>query len=226
MISNDKRIRIIIGHYGSGKTEFAVNYAVKAAELGLKVAIADLDVVNVYFRSREKADMLEQKGIKVISGALGHGANLDLPMIAASVVGPLQDESFDAAILDIGGDSVGARVLARYKDELVDGNYDLLFVFNANREQTSTAEGAIFHIQSIQNQTGLKVTGLVNNTHLLRETSVEDVLRGQEIIRSVSEQMNIPVRYTSTIEEVAKQLPEDTMGEIFPINMYMREEWM
>lgn len=103
MLKDDKRIRIIIGHYGSGKTEFAVNYAIKLAKQGRKVALADLDVVNVYFRSREKAEMLESLGIKVISGALGHNANLDVPAIAAGVLGPLQDESYDV-ILDIGGD--------------------------------------------------------------------------------------------------------------------------
>lgn len=134
---NDKRIRIVTGHYGSGKTEFVVNYAIELAKQGKNVAIADLDVVNVYFRSREKAEMLEALGIKVISGALGHNANLDLPAISAGVLGPLQDDSYDL-ILDIGGDSVGARVLARYKNMLVDGSYDLFCVFNGNREQTGT----------------------------------------------------------------------------------------
>lgn len=222
---NDKRIRIVTGHYGSGKTEFVVNYAIELAKQGRKVAIADLDVVNVYFRSREKADMLEALGIKVISGALGHKANLDLPAISAGVLGPLQDDSYDV-ILDIGGDSVGARVLARYKNMLVDGSYDMFCVFNGNRVQTGTPQGAVSHINAIEQQTGLRITGLINNTHLLRETTVEDVLAGQEIIRTVSNELNIPIRYTCILEAIAHQLPDDTDGEIFPIKMYMREDWM
>ncbi len=222
---NDKRIRIIVGHYGSGKTEFAVNYAMKLSETEDNVAIADLDVVNVYFRSREKAEIMEKAGIKVISSQYGHNANLDLPAVSAGVFGPLQDDTCHA-ILDIGGDSVGTRVLATFKQIINFKGYDMFLVVNAYRQDTQTKEGVIKHIQEIEDQSGFKVTGLVNNTHLLRETTLEDVKKGQELVKSVSDELNIPIKYISAIEKVAQTVPSEYDGEIMPIKMYMREEWM
>ena len=222
---NDNRIRVIIGHYGSGKTEFAVNYAMKLAEQGRKVALADLDVVNPYFRSREKHDVLEAKGIEVIGSSLGMKSGADLPAISASVLAPIQDESYDV-ILDVGGDSVGARTLVRYYTYFKEGTYDMFFVLNANRSETQTVEGAINHIRAIEATSRTKVTGIINNTHLLRDTNVDDVLKGQKLAMKVSEKLQIPIKYISALEKVARQLPENTHGQIFPIKMYMREDWM
>ncbi|SHK18329.1 nucleotide-binding protein [Paramaledivibacter caminithermalis] len=222
---NDNRIRIIIGHYGSGKTEFAVNYAMKLVDEGKKVALADLDVVNPYFRSREKQDILEAKGIRVIGSSLGMKSGADLPAISASVLAPIQDESYDV-VLDVGGDSVGARALARYYSYFKEGNYDMFCVLNANRPGTRTVEDAMEHIRSIEAASRTKVTGIINNTHLLRDTSIDDVLMGQELAKKVSENLQIPIKYVSALEKVARLLPEDIEGYIFPIKMYMREDWM
>lgn len=222
----DNRIRVVIGHYGSGKTEFAVNYAIKLAKEGKKVALADLDVVNPYFRSREKQGLLESLGITVIGSSIKGSLGSDLPAVAASVLGPLQDESYEV-VLDVGGDSVGARALGRYKTYLKDGKYDMLCILNAYRPGTQNPEDAIAHIKSIENVIGsAKVTGLVNNTHLLRDTSIEDVLVGQDLVKAVSEKLNIPIKYVSTLEKVAQKLPDTIEGNIFPIKMYMREDWM
>jgi len=222
---SDKRIRLIVGHYGSGKTEFAVNYTMKLAELGRKTAIADMDIVNPYFRSREKAKMMEDAGVRVISGARGHAANLALPMMTAEVQAPLQDESYDL-VLDIGGDAAGATAAAQYKRYFKDGNYDMFCVINRYRTETSTVEGCMYQIKTIEATLGAKVTGLINTTHMLRETSVEDVMYGQELVEKVSNELDIPVRYVVALEEVAKDLPETVEGEIFPIQMYMRPEWL
>lgn len=220
----DKRIRIITGHYGSGKTEFAVNYAIKLAQANKKTAICDLDVVNPYFRSREKEEFLKDLGIRVVGSSI-KGLASDVPAISGEILTPFQDDSFEA-VFDVGGDPAGARALGRYHQYFKEDNYDMFFVINANRPETTEVEKTIDYLKSIEFQSRAKVTGIINNTHLLKSTTVEEVLRGQELCMKVSQELNIPIKYISCIEKVAKELPKDLEGEIFPIKMYMREEWM
>ena len=220
----DKRLRIVIGHYGSGKTEFSVNYAVKLAKMGKKVALVDLDIVNLYFRSREKSNILEEMGIRVIGSSV-KGAAVDIPAISSEVLMPLQDKSYEG-IIDVGGDPVGARVLGMYYQYFIPGEYDMFFVLNANRPETQTVEKAIEYLRKIEDAARVKVTGIINNTHMLKSTTIEDVLRGQELAEKLSQEANLPIKYISAIESVAKELPKDLEGEIFPMTLYMREEWM
>lgn len=225
MITNDKRVRIIIGHYGSGKSEFSMNYVTKLRDLvDTKVAISDLDIVNVYFRTREKRDFLQSKNILPIDSSI-QATTLDLPAVSAQVTAPINDKSYNY-VIDVGGDDVGARVLGRFSDLLNPDEYDMFCVVNANREKTQTAQEVIDHIRSIENASKLKVTGLINNTHLVRETTIDDILRGQELVKEVSKLTNIPIRYVTCLESLIPQLPNSIEGEVFPINLYMRECWM
>jgi len=221
----DHRIRVIIGHYGSGKTEFSVNYALAMSGAGLKTSLADLDIVNPYFRSREKAEMLEQHGIHVISSARGHSANIDIPMISAEIFAPLENLSTHV-VMDVGGDAIGARAVAQFRHHLKPGQYDMFCVINRHREQTRDLQGVMEHIRGIEATIGAEVTGLINNTHMLRETTAEDVLYGQELVVEVSEFTGLPIRYVSAIAEVAEQLPKSIAGTILPLKLYMREVWM
>ena len=220
----DRRIRIITGHYGSGKTEFAVNYAIKLAQLGRKTAIGDLDIVNPYFRSREKKDFMERLGIRVVAPA-GKLINADVPALPAEIYTLLQDESYDV-VLDVGGDAVGARTLGRYYNYLNGGGYDMFIVINANRPSTQECETVVRYIGEIERSARIPATGLINNTHMLRHTTVQDILKGQRVAEKVSRQKNLPVKYISAIEKIAEQIPEGLTGEIFPVKMYMRPEWL
>lgn len=225
MIVNDKRIRIIIGHYGSGKSEFSMNYVTRLRELiDTKVAISDLDVVNAYFRTREKRDFLQSKDILPIDSSI-QATTLDLPAVSAQVTSPITDKEYNY-VIDVGGDDVGARVLGRFSHLIEKDDYDMFCVVNANREKTQTAQDVINHIKSIEKTSNLKVTGLVNNTHLVRETTVDDILKGNELIKEVSNLTGIPIRYVTCLESLISQLPNNLRGEIFPVKLYMRECWM
>ena len=222
---HDKRLVIVIGHYGSGKTEFAVNYAVKMKEIYENVSIADLDIVNPYFRSREKRKFFEEIGIKLSDSSIRNTA-IDLPALPAEMMGVIANPNIKS-ILDVGGDPVGARVLARYAEQIKNVEYDMFYVINGNRPDTSTVEGVLKYMKLIETTSRLKITGLVNNTHMLKATTVEDVEFGHELTKKVSWETDIPIRYEAVIKETADKIKnQDIIEKLFPINLYMREEWM
>ncbi len=220
---NEKRIRIITGHYGSGKTEFAVNYTLGLADKGVKTAIVDLDIVNPYFRSRELEPVFNEKGIRVISSSI-KGLAGDLPALSPEVYTVFHDKSYQA-VFDVGGDKVGATALGRYHEYLDNEPYDMLFVLNANRRQTKDVEGAVKYLKSIEEGSRQKVTALVNNTHLCGETTIDDIIRGQELCEKAAKELGIPVKYIVVEKRFADMLPKEMEGEVFPIDIYMKRPW-
>ncbi len=222
---HDKRLVIVIGHYGSGKTEFAVNYAIKMKEIYDSVSIADLDIVNPYFRSREKRALFEEIGIKLFDSSIRNTA-VDLPALPAELMGVIANQNVKS-ILDVGGDPVGARVLAGYSDRIKNVEYDMFYVINGNRPETNTVEGVMKYLKMIEATSMLKITGLVNNTHMLKATRVEDVEFGHELTKKVSWETDIPIRYEAVIKKTADKIKnQEIIEKLFPINLYMREEWM
>ena len=225
MIKDDKRIRLFIGHYGSGKSEVSINYVTKLREqVEGEVALADLDVVNVYFRSREKKDIMKDLGITPIDSSI-NTTTLDLPAVSAEIMRPLNDKSVNY-VIDVGGDNVGGKVVGRFANQFNSNDYDMFYVVNANREKTQTAKEVLQYIDALEATSKLKVTGLINNTHMLKETTVEDVLKGQYVAREVSKIRNIPIKYISCLESIVDKLPKDLEGDILPMKLYLREEWM
>lgn len=170
------RVSIITGHYGTGKTEFSVNLAMAMAAEGQQVMMADLDIVNPYFRSRERRAMLEQAGIQLISSSQAC-SDADVPSLPAELLAIFENRDI-RGILDIGGDPVGARVLARFRPKILQEDYQLIYVLNANRPEVREAENAIAYLRSIEAVTGLTCTGIVNNTHLCGETTEDQIRKG------------------------------------------------
>ena len=226
MVADDKRIRIITGHYGSGKTEFAVNYVRKLREsVDGKVAIADLDIVNVYFRSREKKEELEEKGIQVIASNLDT-AVADVPAVSGAMTMPVINKDYQY-VVDLGGNDVGTLVLGRIKPLLDHAEADFFMVVNAYRPNTSTPEGIIEQMENLEYAAGLKVTGFINNTNLVRETTAECLLHGDEVLKEVTKRTGVPVKYVSYVRDVmTEEIPEGLSGELFPMEFNMRKTWM
>lgn len=226
MVADDRRIRIITGHYGSGKTEFAVNYVKKLREsVDGRVAIADLDIVNVYFRSREKKEELEEKGIQVIASNLDM-AVADVPAVSGAMTMPVINKEYQY-VVDLGGNDVGTLVLGRIKPLLDHAEADFFMVVNAYRPNTSTPEGIIEQMENLEYAAGLKVTGFINNTNLVRETTAECLLHGDEVLKEVTKRTGVPVKYVSYVKDVmTEEIPEGLSGELFPMEFNMRKTWM
>ena len=226
MVADDRRIRIISGDYGSGKTEFAVNYVKKLREsVDGRVAIADLDIVNVYFRSREKKEELEEKGIQVIASNLDT-AVADVPAVSGAMTMPVINKEYQY-VVDLGGNDVGTLVLGRIKPLLDHAEADFFMVVNAYRPNTSTPEGIIEQMENLEYAAGLKVTGFINNTNLVRETTAECLLHGDEVLKEVTKRTGVPVKYVSYVKDVmTEEIPEGLSGELFPMEFNMRKTWM
>ena len=162
------RLTVIVGHFGSGKTEVSINLALHLAAQDKTVSLADLDVVDPYFRSRGCAELFAQRGIRLVSSSPS-GMDADLPSMPPEVLTIIENTAIHG-VFDIGGDASGARVLARYRHRLKDNNASLLCVINANRPLTDTPERTVAYIRSIETSSGMPINGLINNTHLCSQT--------------------------------------------------------
>src|SRR5690606_16550204 len=164
-MENSSKIDIITGHFGSGKTEFAINYSIQFAKDNLKVALVDLDIVNPFFRTAEVKDILEDMGIKVIVPNFA-GTTLDIPSLPADIYGVFDDQSYDKVVFDVGGDDLGAVVLGRYHLEIEKTGYNMFYVINTKRPLSSTRGQIVNMLRSVEESSRLKVTYLINNTNL------------------------------------------------------------
>lgn len=215
-----KKITVFAGHYGSGKSNLAVNYALALRKTGREVALCDLDIVNPYFRSKDSEDILTRLGIRVIASAYAN-TNLDVPAIP-----PEAYAMFSAgehySVVDLGGDDRGAYALGRFADFLVEPQgYDMLLVLNRYRPDTATVELALAAAREIEDACHVRFTGVVNNSNLGPITQAAHVLDTVSYANAVAEALELPLVMTSYSETLGTlEVPEP-----FPITITNKEIW-
>jgi hypothetical protein len=217
-----QRVVIITGNYGSGKTEVAVNWTLHLARRGVAgLAIADLDVVNPYFRCREASALLEQFGVQVVVPQ-GEHFHSELPIILPEIKGLLQRDD-GIAVLDVGGDDVGARVLHSFSGYF--RAHEMLQVVNAFRPFTDTLDGCLRIQDEIQASSGLQMTGIIANAHLMDETGVDTILRGADLAVEVAERRGLILRFVTAARSLAEEVARRSGLPVLPLDRWMLPPW-
>ncbi|MDR0446530.1 MAG: ATP-binding protein [Oscillospiraceae bacterium] len=225
-----KRITIVTGHYGSGKTEFSLNLALREVSSGNKaytgLAVCDLDLVNPYFRSRERRQELEARGIEVFGSAYREEITAEIPALDAGARAPLENKSY-RVIIDSGGNDSGALVLRQFGKYFTDAETDVIAVVNFKRYETQDIERAAEQIAAIERATGLAAGFIVNNTHLLRETTAETILSGHALSLDLCAALGKTLLYDCFPQPIVP--PEQLSGisaTLFPLALHMRPAWL
>lgn len=202
---NYKRITLLCGHYGSGKTNIALNMAYEIREKYDNVAIADLDIVNPYFRTTDSAEELNTKGIRLIASEYA-GSNVDIPAMPQDMYA-LTDDKTVRAVIDVGGDDRGALALGRISSQIMaENNYEAFLVINKYRPLTPDVASTLEVMAEIENAGKFKFTGIINNSNLGVETTAEDVLNSMEYAQSVADATGLPLVATSVDEKLFNKL--------------------
>lgn len=217
---NCKRLTLLCGHYGSGKTNIAVNMALELAGKAPRVALADLDIVNPYYRSLDSRAELEQAGVRVICSPYAN-TNLDAPAMPQEMYALTDDRSI-RAIIDVGGDDRGALALGRLRDAILEENdYDMLLVINRFRPLTRDADAVCEVVAEIEAACGIPFTGIVNNSNLGAETAAETVLSSLAYAEEVSQKTGLPIVATSVEKSLYAEL-DGKVKDLFPMTLQKR----
>ena len=216
-----KRLTLVAGHYGSGKTNIAVNLAFDLKNRGTeKVSIADLDIVNPYFRTKDSIEQLTEAGISLISSPYA-GSNVDIPAIPQEMYA-LTDDTSISAIIDIGGDDRGALALGRYTPAIVKENdYSFYMVINCYRPLTSDVDSALEIMDEIQQAAGLKFTGVINNSNIGADTCKEHLLNSLDYADEFAKRAGLPLVLTTVEASLYDQL-KDEIPNLFPLRLQSR----
>ena len=212
-----KRLTLFAGHYGSGKTNIALNYARRLKREGNDVVIADLDIVNPYFRTKDSEQALRSEGIGLIVSEFAN-SNLDVPAMPKEIYSLVDDPS-QLGVLDIGGDDRGALALGRYVPAIREENdYEMLLVVNMYRPLTRTADDTIEVMREIEDACALPFTGIVNNSNLGPQTTAESILKSIPYAEEIAAKTGLPVKMTCVKESLCQSL-ENQVENIFPLSL-------
>ena len=218
-----KRVTLFAGHYGSGKTNIAVNWALHLRGMGYPVTIADLDIVNPYFRTKDSAEELEAAGIRMIASPFAN-SNVDVPALPGELYAVVDDRTAHA-VLDVGGDDRGALALGRYSPAIVEENdYAMLAVLNFSRPLTATPQDAVEVLREVEAAGSLPFTGLINNTNLGAATTPETVLNSVALAEETARLCGLPLVMTTAEESIAAQL-EGRVENLFPLHLQEKTNW-
>ena len=213
----DKRIIIFSGHYGSGKTNIAVNFATDLKKRHDKVAVADLDIVNPYFRTKDSLDLFEREGIRLICSEYAN-SNVDIPALPQDIYAVTDDTSYKM-VVDVGGDDRGALALGRLTPKIIaENDYEMLLVINCYRPLTPNASSTVEVAREIESACKIKFTGIVNNSNLGDLTCEEDVLSSLSYALEISSLMKIPVKYTTVKSDLYNSL-SGKIENLYPLNL-------
>ncbi len=213
----NKRITLLCGHYGSGKTNIAVNVAFKLKEQHNNVTVADLDIVNPYFRSKDSINDFKEAGIRLICSEFAN-SNVDIPALPEDLYAITDDKSHKV-VIDVGGDDRGALALGRIAPMIIDENdFDMLMVINCYRPLTRDIDSTIEVIREIEAVCKIPFTGIINNSNLGRETSVSDVINSMEYAQQVSDKLGLPLIATAVREDLLNDLKAD-VDNLLPLKL-------
>ena len=220
-IENSKRVTIFAGHYGSGKTNIAVNFAKELKKSGKAVALADLDIVNPYFRSKDSENELKEAGIDLICSEFA-STNVDIPALPFTINRIINDKN-TYAVLDIGGDDAGSVVLGRLANGIRnEDNYEMIFVVNFFRPITRTAEDALEIMREIEVVSSLKFTAIVNNSNLGQLTTKEDINSTEKEVKKLCKITSLPLLFTS-VESNIYDVVEKSDDEYFSLTLQKKQ---
>lgn len=215
-----EKIIIITGHYGSGKTNLSLNLALKLKDGGEAVTLADLDVVNPYFRTADFSEIAKEHGIGLLASDYAN-SNLDIPALSGALDAKINGEG--TLIIDVGGDDAGAYALGRYALEISKKPYSMLYVINAYRYLTQEPKEAAELLTQIEAASRLKATHIANCSSLGTETTAGDIIKSQEYAESVCEITGRPLIFTAAKSELLPELA--AMRDIFPVSIYVKTLW-
>lgn len=215
-----KRINIITGHYGSGKTEIAINTALKLKEKHDNVVICDMDIVNPYFRTNDARSFLEEKGIRVISPDYA-STNIDIPVLPGDILSVFTDKSC-YAVLDLGGDDDGAVALGQFFRYLKDEDYDMFFVLNALRPDTSNIEDIKILAANIEYISRVKITGIINNTNLSYLSEEKHLRESLDFAEEAAKALGVDVRYITGTKQMLSCLEGKNKEKAMEIELFMK----
>lgn len=222
------RYYVIVGNYGSGKTELSLALArrLRRETVG-RVALVDLDIVNPYFRSAERADLLQGEGIEVKMPSFAL-TTVDIPALPAEIQSVFEPGRYAHVVIDVGGDEVGATALGRYHPYLlpVRAETKVLYVVNSFRPLSGTEDDICSLFELISQRARIRPDGLVNNANLQRQTTAKDLIDAQELLTRVSHRLNVPLEMVVGYEKLLPELPRQMRDLYFPIEPLMLPEWL